>query len=61
MYDEYSYRILMRLREVKAARFKDFRLIVGNPRMLTLKLRKLMRWLRSILKLAPNSYHKSTI
>jgi predicted nucleotidyltransferase/DNA-binding HxlR family transcriptional regulator len=42
MYDEYSYRILMRLREVKAARFKDLRLIVGNPRMLTLKLRKLM-------------------
>jgi predicted nucleotidyltransferase len=42
MYDEYSYRILMGLRGMKTARFKDLKLIVGNPRMLTLKLRKLM-------------------
>ena len=41
MYDESSYRILMALREKEVARFKDLKSIVSNPRMLTIKLKKL--------------------
>jgi predicted nucleotidyltransferase len=41
VYDEYSYRILMALREREVARFKDLRSVVSNPRMLTIRLGRL--------------------
>jgi predicted nucleotidyltransferase len=41
VYDEYSYRILMALRERRDARFKDLRSVVSNPRMLTMRLGRL--------------------
>lgn len=41
MFDEVSYRILLSLRDGGPARFKDLRLIVKNPRTLSIKLEKL--------------------
>jgi len=41
VYDEYSYRILIALREKSVARFKDLKSIVSNSRMLTIKLKRL--------------------
>jgi hypothetical protein len=41
MIDEASYRLLTAIRELEAARFKDLKAIVRNPRTLTLKLRQL--------------------
>ena len=41
MYDEFSRRVLLLLRNRKTTRFKDLKSVVNNPRTLTIKLRKL--------------------
>lgn len=43
MYDKLSHKILLELRKRGTARFKDLRLVVSNPRTLTIKLDKLKR------------------